>query len=153
LEIELNEIKASQPPSELDALNIAVDALSSRLADTIGNPGGLLQTKPKHKDDLPLISRVFLSQAPAPPFGNGLESPSSFDPTWQSTNIALVPRHVIDILLKNYCSIYLLQYPAVEEAKLYASCNRIFSNDSPSHYDVFTVAITLAISVNIPIQF
>lgn len=147
LEVELNEIESSRPPSTSESVNIAVEVLSRRLAETIANPSQNQLKATGCGSDISLVSPEFLSQGPVPPFGEDFDNSSSLHARSQSTNIALVPKHVINILLKNYCSIYLLQYPAVEKLELYASCDRIFSHNSPSHYDIFTVAITLAISV------
>lgn len=43
----------------------------------------------------------------------------------------------------------MIQYPAVEESALYEACDRIYlGDDKASHFDLFSVAIVLAISVN-----
>lgn len=145
LEIELAKLKSSKPATILETVHASVDGLTTRLADTISNPGGV--RSPRHGQiGLVLTSSIFLSPASLPPLCQGYERPAESIST-QSTNILSIPRHVIDIMLQNYCSIYLPQYPCVDEIELYASCNRIYTKDNPSAFDYFSVAITLAISV------
>ncbi|RDL41628.1 uncharacterized protein BP5553_01607 [Venustampulla echinocandica] len=148
LETELAQLKSNnQTPSPLETVNVAVDSLTMRLADAIGSPSRRARAPRSSQSDLPLTSETFLSPSTMPPLSQGYESPSSTTPL-QTMTISSVPRNVIDIMLKNYCSIWLPQYPCVDETKLYEACDRIYSDDAPSNFDCFSVAITLAISAN-----
>lgn len=146
LELELATLQGYEPSATNEKVYGAIDALTDGLSMTIDNAGAY-DDKHCDNDEPSLASSIFLSQSPVPALGDYSE-PSIPKSLAQSTTISLVPRHVINLMLKNYCSIYLAQYPALEEADLYESCNRIFSDNSPSHYDTFTVAITLTISVS-----
>lgn len=67
--------------------------------------------------------------------------------------LALIPRQVVDALLKNYCQNYRHHYPSVEEPDLQQSCQRVYEQAQPSDYDIFSVHMALAISVGRPFTF
>jgi hypothetical protein len=155
LEIDLARIKSSQAIDILGTANTSVEKLTARLVRAIGEPWGSKSPTDSAPHVLSLASPTFISQSPLPIFSSTfpdrLPSTSIASPTRNSA-IWSIPRHVTDIMLKNYCQIYLPQYPAIDEASLYKSCDRIYAKAEPSSFDVFSVAISLAISVSSIIQ-
>lgn len=151
LEIDLARIKSSRTIDVLGTANSAVDKLTARLVRAIGEPWSTKATIDSATNVLSLASPIFISQSPLPIFASTSpdRSPSTCiaSPTRNPT-LSSIPRHVIDIMLKNYCQIYLSQYPAIDEASLYESCDRIYADADPSSFDIFSVAISLAISVS-----
>lgn len=159
LEIELENIKSgSGEPDSLEEAFAAVENLTSRVAAGSAQPWtSCVHGKRDGKDETTfgsLKSSPYLSRSPIPESGDvtgqfvSEEDGQVDEQSPRSTNIVSIPRHVIDIMLKNYCDIYLPQYPALEAEELYESCTKIYTDDRPSHFDYFSVAITLAISVS-----
>ncbi|KAH8701804.1 hypothetical protein BGW36DRAFT_424108 [Talaromyces proteolyticus] len=101
---------------------------------------------------LPLATPLFLSSSPIPYLKINpqeyMKKPQLRESSARPINVSSVPRHVVDALLRHYCEIYRPQYPGIEEADLYAACDRVYNNKQPSDADVFYVHITLAISTN-----
>lgn len=163
LEIELAKLKiknGDKHTEDKDKSVFVVENLTSQLALVIAQPAGLGQARRDNKSDTSifgsLLSQTYLMQSPPPSFGGHgpLPPPSHVTPQLRRSNIASIPRNVIDIMLKNYCEIYLIQYPTVEETALYKSCDKIYLDNGSSHFDIFSVAMVLAISVkyHFPIQ-
>jgi hypothetical protein len=161
LEIELGNLKSSHGHSDsLGEAFATVAELSSGIASNSARPWVSWQNLRRDGKDRttfsPLKSTTYLSQSPIPDSGVYVEfrvterlDLDQNENTPRSTNIASIPRNVVDIMLKNYCDIYLPQYPALEVTELYESCSNIYLGEQPSHFDYFIVAITLAISVRI----
>lgn len=147
LEIELGRIK-NQSTSISDVANAEVEKLTRRLATTILEPRG-----PSRKQEslLPLTSSFFLSGSPVPYLDSQAWDDTKGGQTPErpprAITIATIPRHVIDIMLKNYCEIYRPQYPAIEALDLCTASDRVYNNEEASEFDLFCVYITLAISV------
>ncbi|KAI1629123.1 hypothetical protein EDD37DRAFT_644888 [Exophiala viscosa] len=147
LEIELGQIK-SPAKSTADIANAAADEFSTHLAAAILAPQG-----PSRKQGclLPLNSPFFLTESPLPYVKIGLSDLNQdvlFEEPLPVTNkLSSIPRHVIDAMLKHYCEIYRPLYPSIDEANLYEACERVYNNISPSAFDIFSVHITLAISM------
>jgi hypothetical protein len=126
----------------------AAERLSSSLAATI-----LAQPrKPRNHDNfLAVTSPFFLSGSPEPYLGTPTPRHDAQKPfeghLSSATKLSSIPRHAVDIMMKNYCEIYRPLYPAVEEPDLFEACDRVYSNTNPSALDIFCVYITLAISV------
>lgn len=106
----------------------------------------------KQTNLLPLTARSFLTSSPVP-YHVAQASPSVAEPVPsapslpRATPISQVPRHVVDVMLKHYCGNYRPQYPTIDEVDLYKACDRVYNDLQPSDFDIFCVAITLAISV------
>lgn len=151
LEIELARVKSEHSSNARGAASAAAERLTARLARTIGEPWGPDLDQDQEASFLSLASPTFLSQSPLPSFGSDqLQRPADSpvdERTRKNTPISSMSHHVIVIMLKNYCNIYLPQYPVVKEADLLKSCDKIYTRDNPSDFDFFIVAITLAISV------
>lgn len=126
----------------------AVERLTGRLAMAIVAPSSRSR---KQENLLPLTSVYFLSGSPVPYISsqawNNARSDQTDEQQQRAIHISSIPRHVIDIMLKNYCEIYRPQYPAVEESDLNEACEKVYKNEEPSDFDIFCVHITLAISV------
>jgi hypothetical protein len=153
LEVDLAQLRSEQ---EMDTLGVqygSIERLTRRLAEVHAQPGRYRQAVKADVTLFSFTSSALLSQSPLPPFNEevnkSIEGRSVTESLPKSTTISLIPRHVIDIMLKNYSEIYRPQYPCLEESELYASCSRIFDDAEPSHFDYFSVAMTLAISVSI----
>ncbi|GME31786.1 Fungal specific transcription factor [Neofusicoccum parvum] len=157
LEIELQRLRSEQSVDATKLVDTAVAALTQSLAKTISEPhqhpqralapaarGPGLARHPL----VALNSPVYLAQSPLPalPVGDSYAEPAPENT--RCSTISLIPRHVIDIMLKNYTEIYLPQAPYIEESSLHASCEKVFAQDggAASHFDIFMVAIALAIS-------
>jgi hypothetical protein len=144
LETELSRLKSRGEKSASEVFDSHLETLSLRLARVIAEPGNAKQTE--------IEMLEFLCQSPLPRFDNEgdtfLGKNTMADGPRSSTTISSIPRNVVQIMLNNYCKIYLPQYPAIDEESLLSSCNRIYENSDPSSFDIFTVAITLAISVS-----
>lgn len=147
LEIELARVK-SQTRSTEDIANAAVEKLTTSLATTILEPRG---RSSQQKSLLPLTSTYFLSESPVPYFSTQTWDDNRVEQTQERSlraiTISAIPRHVIDIMFKNYCEMYRPRYPAVEESDLYKAYDRVYKNAQPSDFDCFCTYITLAISV------
>ena len=147
LEIELGQIK-SPTKTSADIANAAAEEFSTRLAAAILAPQG-----PSRKQGslLPLNSPFFLTESPLPYVkfdpADLNRDVSSEEPLPVSNKLSSIPRHVIDAMLKHYCEIYRPLYPFIDEANLYEACERVYNNVSASAFDIFSVHITLAISV------
>jgi hypothetical protein len=153
LEVELSQLRSEQETATPGVQYGSIERLTRRLAAVHAQPG---LSRHATKTDVDVFSFAFsglLTQSPLPPFNDELDTSTESRPTTESlpksTSISLIPRHVINIMLNNYCDIYRPQYPCLEESELYASCTRIFDETEPSHFDYFSVAMTLAISVSI----
>ncbi len=126
----------------------AAERLSSSLAATI-----LAQPRKSRNHDnfLAITSPFFLFGSPEPYLGTPVprrDAQKPFEGNLSSTNkLSSIPRHAVDVMMKNYCEIYRPLYPAIEEAELFEACERVYSNTNPSVLDIFCVYITLAISV------
>jgi hypothetical protein len=126
----------------------AAERLSSSLAATI-----LAQPRKARSQDnfLAVISPFFLCGSPEPYLASPVprqDAQEPFEGNLSSTNkLSSIPRHAVDIMVKNYCEIYRPLYPAIEESELFEACERVYSNTNPSVLDIFCVYITLAISV------
>jgi hypothetical protein len=153
LEIELARLRAENSNDNTEGKGAIVHKLTSQLAFVVAEPAGhKLGWRDNENESYnfgSLLSQTYLMQSPLPPFIGEKPSPAPAHASvrLRSSNIAFIPRHVIDIMLKNYCEIYLTQYPTVEEPALYESCNKIYLGVEPSHFDFFSVAMVLAISV------
>jgi hypothetical protein len=156
LEINLARLKSEKAIDTMATANAAIKELTARLVVAAGEPWKSKATHESANHILSLSSPSFLSQSPLP--GLRDRSQDSFQqdftasPTRNST-ISSIPRNVVDIMLRNYCQIYLPQYPVVDESSLYESCERIYANADPSFFDLFSIAITLAISVSFPVSY
>ncbi|KAK4940320.1 hypothetical protein LTR10_019536 [Elasticomyces elasticus] len=147
LEIELGQIR-SPTKTTADIANAAAEGFSTRLAAAMLAPRG-----PSRKQGslLPLNSPFFLTESPVPFVKINLSDLNQdvlFEEPLPVTNkLSSIPRHVIDAMLKHYCEIYRPLYPSIDEANLYEACERVYNNISPSAFDIFSVHITLAISM------
>ncbi|KKY13223.1 putative fungal specific transcription factor domain containing protein [Diplodia seriata] len=157
LEIELQRLRAEQSVDSSKLVDTAISTLTQSLATTISHPHHPPARALSHSSRTAALARhplvslhspVFLSQSPAPPLHAVAESPLSRPENTRCSTIALIPRHVIDIMLKNYTDIYLPQAPYIEESQLRASCEMVFAQNgaTASHFDIFLVAICLAVS-------
>ncbi|KAL1631293.1 hypothetical protein SLS54_000052 [Diplodia seriata] len=155
LEIELQRLRAEQSVDSSKLVDTAISTLTQSLATTISHPHHPPARALSHSSRTAAVARhplvslhspVFLSQSPAPPLHAVAESPPSRPENTRCSTIALIPRHVIDIMLKNYTDIYLPQAPYIEESQLRASCEMVFAQNgaTASHFDIFLVAICLA---------
>ncbi|KAF4311265.1 positive regulator of purine utilization [Botryosphaeria dothidea] len=158
LEIELQRLRSEQSVDQTKLVDTAISHLTRRLAAAVAEPHHhhnlrTLQTSsrasalPRH----PLVSLnspVFLCQSPLPALPVDGDAQPPHPPNTRCSTISLIPRHVIDIMLKNYTEIYLPQAPYIEESSLHASCEKVFAHDgaAASHFDIFLVAIALAVS-------
>lgn len=160
LEIELQRLRSEQSVDASKLVDTAISALTQSLAKTISEPQASPHRAITHSWRTPALthhplvslnSLVYLSQSPLPALPVGDDHVKPNHENTRSSTISLIPRHVIDIMLKNYTEFYLPQSPYLEESDLHASCERIFAQDggAASHFDIFTVAIALAISVSI----
>ena len=153
LEIELARMRSEQTADTLEVQYGSIERMTRRLAEAHAQPGHYRHTAKEEVSLLSLTSPAFLSQSPLPPFNHdrneSIQGRTVTENPPKSTTISSIPRHVIDIMLKNYCDIYRPQYPCLEESDLYSSCNRIFDDVEPSHFDFFSIAMTLAISVSV----
>ncbi|KAH8819324.1 hypothetical protein F5884DRAFT_743739 [Xylogone sp. PMI_703] len=137
----------SRNGNTLDIANAAVEKLSTSMARAILEPSGH-----SHKPEglLPLTSPFFLSGSPVPYLIRQTSDDITADPTQEhplrTATISSIPRHIVDIMLKNYCDTYRRLYPAIEESDLYEACDRVCKNERASDFDFFCVYITLAIS-------
>lgn len=162
LEIELTHAKADRPIDQSEAARSAIERLTYRLATSIGESlqgpplsKGLTLSAASKSSFLSLSSTIYLSQSPLPTLhirdvDLSSDTKSLRRPT-RCSSIASIPRHVVDLMLKNYTDVYLAQYPNIEEAQLYKSCEKVYTHDreqKASHFDFFSVAIALAISVS-----
>ncbi|KAF9633312.1 putative fungal specific transcription factor domain-containing protein [Lasiodiplodia theobromae] len=157
LEIELQRLRSEQSVDSSKLIDTAISTLTRSLAKTIGDPQHQAHRNLSHSSRTsslarhPLISLhspVFLSQSPVPPLQLEDDPDQPQPENTRCSTISLIPRHVIDIMLKNYTEIYLPQAPYIEESQLHASCERVFAQDggAASHFDIFLVAICLAVS-------
>lgn len=161
LEIELQRLRSEQSVDQTKLVDTAISHLTHRLAAAVAEPHHhhnlrTLQTSsrapalPRHLL-VSLNSPVFLCQSPLPALPVDGDAQPPHPPNTRCSTISLIPRHVIDIMLKNYTEIYLPQAPYIEESSLHASCEKVFAQDgaAASHFDIFLVAIALAVSVSI----
>ncbi|EPE34766.1 hypothetical protein GLAREA_10461 [Glarea lozoyensis ATCC 20868] len=151
LDIELSRLRSEQTPNRLDQVRLGIEKLTTRLAATIGSPQMSSHTKKEDIASLSLISPNFLCPCPSPLFRENaaatVAEPLQDEQLPKSIKISAIPRHVVDIMLNNYCEIYLKQYPAVEKTEIHRSCDMIYNGAAVSHYHVTIVALALAISV------
>ncbi|KAK8164122.1 hypothetical protein IWX90DRAFT_249924 [Phyllosticta citrichinensis] len=152
LEIELARLKSEQTIDNSRLVEAAISALTRSLADTISDPS------PSQKSRLSASSRcgllsfaspIYLSQSPLPPLPSTSVQDDGSVPAIEATRsstISLIPRHVIDIMLKNYSENYLPQSPYIDASQLYASTEKVYARGNETPFDVFVVAIALAIS-------
>ncbi|OJD29633.1 positive regulator of purine utilization [Diplodia corticola] len=157
LEIELRRLRSVQSVDSSKLVDTAISTLTQSLAKTISHPNHHPNRAVSHSSRTPALARhplvslhspLFLSQSPSPPVCVAADPAPSRPENTRCSTIALIPRHVIDIMLKNYTDIYLPQAPYIEETQLHASCERVFAQDgaTASHFDIFLVAICLAVS-------
>jgi hypothetical protein len=155
LEVELARV-TSQNRSMSDIADAAVERLTTRLATAIVEPRGTAVTLTQ-ENPVPLTSAFFISESPVPYFSSQAWDEDNDEQTKQTKqiqkppirpiNVSAIPRHIIDIMLKNYCEKYRPQYPAIEQADLYSAFDRVINNAQPSDFDYFSTYICLAISV------
>ncbi len=116
LEIELAKLRSEQKTDTVEVQGATVERLTTRLAEAHAQPGFFKYTA-KEESLLSLTSPTFLSQSPLPPINNAADIPlGRIESPPKSITISSIPRHVIDIMLKNYCDIYRPQYPCLEES-------------------------------------
>lgn len=147
LEIELGRVK-SQTSNTLEMTDGVIERLTMGVARAIVEPRGGSR---KNESLLPLTSTFFLTGSPVPHLRsqawedtNAVQTPENPP---RAITISSIPRHIVDIMLKNYCEMYRPRYPAIEESELYEACNRVYNNEQPSDFDCFCTYISLAISV------
>ena len=131
-----------------DIASAAGGTLFMNLAQAVLAPETFVR---KQEDNLTLNSAYFLNGSPVPYLSSrawddnqGEQSQKHLSKTH---TLSSTPRNVVDIMLKHYCQIYRPQYPAIEESALYEACERVYDDKQPSDFDIFSVNITLAISV------
>lgn len=150
LEIELSKARTLHDANIFDTAKRATNTLILKLAQATAVPVGSLAPNDNNYI-LCLTSSIFLSEASRPYFygvSPACEVSSSSQDSSETATISSIPRHVIDILLKNYTYTYLAQYPFLNEAELFRSCEKIFSHAlEVTHFEFFSVAVALAISV------
>ncbi|KAG9778289.1 hypothetical protein KCU88_g4292, partial [Aureobasidium melanogenum] len=127
----------------------ATDQLATDLAKVTVEPRGY-----SHKQDSldPLTSNYFLSDSPLPKLNlepwDGNKSEGGQPQSAPPKAISSIPRHVVDAMLKHYCETYHPQYPSIGEADLYRARDEVYQNPQVGEFDIFVIAITVAISSN-----
>ncbi|KAK8227048.1 hypothetical protein IWZ00DRAFT_366505 [Phyllosticta capitalensis] len=152
LEIELARLRSEQTVDNSRLVDAAISSLTRSLADTISDPSPPQKSRlsgPSRCALLSFASPIYLSQSPLPPLPSTSVQDDGSTPAIVATRcstISLIPRHVIDIMLKNYTENYLPQSPYIDASQLYASTEKLFAKGNETPFDVFVVAIALAIS-------
>ena len=131
-----------------DIASVAGERLFTNLAQAVLAPETFVR---KQEENLTLDSPYFLNGSPVPYLSSRAWDDNQGDQSQKHLSkthtLSSTPRHVVDLMLKHYCQIYRPQYPAIEEYTLYEACERVYDDNQPSDFDIFSVNITLAISV------
>ncbi|KAL2400736.1 hypothetical protein ABEF92_004989 [Exophiala dermatitidis] len=148
LEMDLAALR-NQSSNIASNVTAATDQLATDLAKVTVEPRGY-----SHKQDSldPLTSNYFLSDSPLPKLNlepwDGNKSEGGQPQSAPPKAISSIPRHVVDAMLKHYCETYHPQYPSIGEADLYRARDEVYQNPQVGEFDIFVIAITVAISSN-----
>ncbi|KAF2165425.1 hypothetical protein M409DRAFT_55823 [Zasmidium cellare ATCC 36951] len=124
---------------------IISEIVARLVTETVGTARSLEQ----QPSSLPLTSQFLLSHSPSPFLGCETSDSAQMTEATEAPkakHVSTIPRDAALVLLKHYCDIYRPQYPAIEEADLYQSFERVYNSTESSHLDAFIVHICLGIS-------